>query len=179
MVQPINRAYVQYAQAVHLGRRGRAAEAAEAVAAGDRSLGYAPWYLHMGRRLLAEAAIQAGWGDPAAWLREAQAFCQEHGYEAVASACRSLLRRCGVRSTAGRGHAGVPEPFASQGVTQRELEVLAVLPEGLSNKEIAARLYLSPKTVEKHVASLMDKLEVRSRAQLAALAAAKLGTQRG
>jgi DNA-binding NarL/FixJ family response regulator len=55
------------------------------------------------------------------------------------------------------------------------MEVLAVLSDGLSNKEIAARLYLSPKTVEKHVASLMDKLEVRSRTQLAAMAAGKMG----
>jgi DNA-binding CsgD family transcriptional regulator len=179
MVQPINRGLVQYARAVELGRRGRTAEAAEAVAAGDHLIGYAPWYLNIGRRLVAEAAIQDGWGDPVTWLRQAEAFSIEHDYPAVASACRSLLRRCGVRSPTGRGHAGVPEPFARLGVTERELEVLAVLPEGLSNKEIASRLYLSAKTVEKHVSSLMDKLDVRSRAQLAALASAKMGDAAG
>jgi DNA-binding NarL/FixJ family response regulator len=60
-------------------------------------------------------------------------------------------------------------------VTERELEVLVNLADGLSNKQIGARLYLSPKTVEKHVASLMDKLDVRTRASLATIATAKLG----
>ncbi len=175
MVQPINRAFVEYARAIELGRNGHRTEAAEAVAQGDRILANAPWYFHMGRRLVAEAAVRNGWGDPAGWLSEGEAFFDQHGYHAVVSACRSLLRRCGVRSSIGRGHAGVPEPFKGQGVTEREMEVLAALPDGLSNKEIAVRLYLSPKTVEKHVASLMDKLEVRSRAQLAALASTKMG----
>jgi DNA-binding NarL/FixJ family response regulator len=40
----------------------------------------------------------------------------------------------------------------------------------LTNAEIAARLYLSPRTIEKHVASLMQRTGARSRAQLAALA---------
>jgi DNA-binding NarL/FixJ family response regulator len=55
-------------------------------------------------------------------------------------------------------------------VTARELEVLEAVRDGLSNPEIAARLYLSRKTVEKHVGSLMNKLGVRARAQLAAIA---------
>jgi DNA-binding NarL/FixJ family response regulator len=81
-----------------------------------------------------------------------------------------------VRFTTGRGHVGVPEPFGALGVTKREMEVLAALPDGLSNKEIAARLYLSTKTIEKHIASLMDKLDVHSRTQLAAIAVAKTGS---
>ncbi|HKB48710.1 MAG TPA: LuxR C-terminal-related transcriptional regulator, partial [Ktedonobacterales bacterium] len=175
MIHPINRAMVQYAAAVRLGRRGQAARAAEAAALGDRLVAQAPWYLHMGRRLMADAAIADRWGEPARWLPGCETFFDQHGYQAVASACRSLLRRCGARSTGARTHPGVPEPFARLGVTQREMEVLAVLPDGLSNKEIAARLYLSTKTVEKHVASLMDKLAVRSRAHLAAIATARGG----
>ena len=46
---------------------------------------------------------------------------------------------------------------ATLGVTARELEVLRLLGEGLSNKDIGARLYLSPRTVERHVASLTVK----------------------
>jgi DNA-binding CsgD family transcriptional regulator len=173
-VHPINRACVQYAAAIRFGRLGRGEEAAAAVAAGDRVISPGLWYFHMARRLVAEAAIDDGWGDPARWLTESETFFNRHGLRPVASACRSLLRKCGARPVS-RARARVPEPFLAAGVTEREMEVLAVLSDGLSNKEIAARLYLSPKTVEKHVASLMDKLEVRSRTQLAAMAAGKMG----
>jgi DNA-binding NarL/FixJ family response regulator len=40
--------------------------------------------------------------------------------------------------------------------------------EGLSNKQIGQRLYLSPKTIEKHIEHLMDKMGVASRAEVAA-----------
>jgi DNA-binding CsgD family transcriptional regulator len=173
MAQPVNRGLLPYAEAVDLGRRGLASEAAQAVAEGDRLLELCPWYLHYARRLIAEAAIQDGWGEPAAWLRAAEPFFEQHGHPAPASACRSLLRKSGGSPSAGRAHPGVPEPFRGQGVTEREMEVLSILAQGLSNKDIGARLYLSPKTIEKHVASLMDKLEVRTRAQLATIAATK------
>ena len=47
------------------------------------------------------------------------------------------------------------------GVTAREAEVMDLLVDRLSNREIAQRLYLSPRTVEKHVASLLEKPGVR------------------
>lgn len=175
MAQPVNRGLLLYADAIALGREGQATQAAEATSAGDHILVAIPFYLHVGHRLLAEAAIRDGWGEPTNWLHEAEAFFGRNGYAALESACRSLLRQCGVRTRSGPSLHGVPEPFNSLGVTRRELEVLVILTDGLSNKEIGARLYLSPKTVEKHVASLMDKLEVRSRAQLAALATASMG----
>jgi DNA-binding NarL/FixJ family response regulator len=49
------------------------------------------------------------------------------------------------------------------------MEVLSLVAEGLSNRAIGGRLYVSAKTVEKHISSLMNKLDVRSRAQLAAI----------
>src|ERR1700687_603616 len=104
MVPPINRAYVNYAEAVKLGRGGQAVDAAETVAQGDGILANAPWYLHTGRRLISEAAIRDGWGDPAVWLRDAERFFDGQGYQAFASACRSLLRACGGRSMIRRGH---------------------------------------------------------------------------
>ena len=47
------------------------------------------------------------------------------------------------------------------------MDVLALIGAGLPNREIAQRLYLSPRTVEKHVESLLRKLEASSRTQLA------------
>jgi DNA-binding NarL/FixJ family response regulator len=56
------------------------------------------------------------------------------------------------------------------GLTDREREVMALVAEGLSNDEIAARLYLSPLTAKTHVSRIMTKLNARDRAQLVVLA---------
>ena len=60
------------------------------------------------------------------------------------------------------------------GLTGRELEVLALVAEGLRNAEIAARLFVSDRTVDHHVSAIMRKLDVQSRSQAGA-AAARLG----
>jgi DNA-binding NarL/FixJ family response regulator len=133
----------------------------------------APWFRQYGRRLVAEGA-SSGWPAPVGWLREALAFFDAHGNDRVASACRSLLRRAGVAVPRRRGDTGVPADLRAVGVTSRELEVLQLLGEGLTNQEIAARLYLSPRTVERHVANLSVKTGVERRAQLVALAARSL-----
>ena len=54
------------------------------------------------------------------------------------------------------------------GLTARELEVLALLAEGLRNKQIALRLVVSDKTVDHHVSAVLRKLDVRSRGEAAA-----------
>jgi DNA-binding NarL/FixJ family response regulator len=56
------------------------------------------------------------------------------------------------------------------GLTSREREVLALVAEGLSNDEIAARLFLSPLTSKTHVSRIMTKLSARDRAQLVVIA---------
>jgi DNA-binding NarL/FixJ family response regulator len=63
---------------------------------------------------------------------------------------------------------------ASLGITEREREVLQLLANGRSNKEIAAQLGLSPNTVKTHVASLFEKLRVARRTE-AILLARELG----
>lgn len=55
-------------------------------------------------------------------------------------------------------------------MTRREVDVLALVAKGQSNKEIAGRLYLSSRTVEKHVERLMFKTGATNRAQLAIMA---------
>ena len=55
-------------------------------------------------------------------------------------------------------------------LTEREREVLALVAEGLSNDEIAGRLYLSPLTTKTHVSRIMTKLDARDRAQLVVIA---------
>ena len=66
-----------------------------------------------------------------------------------------------------RGTSAPPEVAASE-LTPRERQVVSYVAEGLSNREIAARLSISQRTVDSHVQHAIDKLGVRSRAQLAA-----------
>jgi DNA-binding NarL/FixJ family response regulator len=53
-------------------------------------------------------------------------------------------------------------------LTPREQEVAALIAEGMSNRQIAARLHLSERTVENHVAHILTKLAFDSRARVAA-----------
>ena len=55
--------------------------------------------------------------------------------------------------------------LAYLGISEREYDVLMLLAEGLSNKEIAQRLFVSPNTVKTHLARLYEKLEVSRRTQ--------------
>lgn len=60
------------------------------------------------------------------------------------------------------------EPSATAGLSARQLEVLRLVAEGLSYKEVGARLYLSPRTVKYHMSQIMDRLHLHNRAQLLA-----------
>ena len=164
---PIVRGYIELAEAIARGAAGDAATAAEQAARGDESLARTPWFRHVGRRLVAEAMTADGWGDPVPWLREATAFFDGHGNHVLAGACKTLLRDAGVPvPRRGRGSSTVAPQLQALGVTSREVDVLALVVQGLSNKEIAARLYLSPRTVEKHVERLVAKTGVAARHEL-------------
>jgi DNA-binding CsgD family transcriptional regulator len=159
-----------YARAVLAGREHDRAGAEASFQAADALAAAFPWRRHLCRRLVAEAALDDGWGDPLDWLDEAATFFDSFPAPAVASACRSLRRKAGAPATRPLSPS-VPAALAGLGVTEREAEVLELVGRGLSNRELAQRLYLSPRTVEKHVENLARKLGTRSRSQLVAYAA--------
>jgi DNA-binding CsgD family transcriptional regulator len=98
---------------------------------------------------------------------------------AEARAALELFDRLGAVRDADRA-AGVLRSLGASGrmapkrpgeLTKREREVLALIEHGLSNKQIAARLYIAPKTASHHVSQILAKLGVRTRAEAAAFAA--------
>jgi DNA-binding NarL/FixJ family response regulator len=127
--------------------------------------------MHLGLRLVSEAAITDGWGTHADWLREAEDYFHAADVPAVASACRALLRGSGQRVAPRRGGATeIPQSLRAAGVTRREYEVLRFLAERLGNREIAERLHLSTRTVEGHISSLINKTGLPNRRALSKLA---------
>lgn len=62
------------------------------------------------------------------------------------------------------------QPDAAFGLTTREIEIIAAIREGNSNREIAARLAISEETVKRHLSNIFGKLGVSSRLELAVLA---------
>ncbi len=116
---------------------------------------------------LARVIAPAAPAGAIAEARAALAAFERLGAGHAADGAAALLRSLGVKA-ARSGPKGIGV------LTKRELEVLELLALGLSNPEIAARLYLSRKTVQHHVAHILAKLDLRSRAEAAAYAAREL-----
>ena len=168
-----NRGCLAYAEAVLEGMAGHRERATALAEEGMADFApFAPWWNHLAQRLVAPFALQDGWGQPVAWMRDAAAGFEMSGHDRLAAACRGILRKAGERvPRSGRGTAQVPPQMRRLGVTSREMDVFLLVAQGHSNAEIAARLFISPKTVETHVANLVAKTGQSSRRELVAHAA--------
>jgi DNA-binding CsgD family transcriptional regulator len=103
--------------------------------------------------------------------RHARNELEALGASREADAAAALMRSLGARGRAG--------PRSLGSLSRRETEVLRLLGEGLSNREIAERLFISPKTAEHHVSRIYGKLGLKSRAEAAAYAVRTLGPEIG
>lgn len=175
-----NRMFLGMADAVLRGRDGDADGARRAVEEAGRAAVVFPQVWHLALRMTAEAALRDSWGEPVAWLRTAEEYFHEAGVQPVAGACRALLRQAGVSVRQRRGgRERIPAELRSAGVTPREYEVFVLLAERPGNQQIAQHLCISPRTVEKHMASLMTKTGCVARSALCALSAEKAEDREG
>lgn len=99
--------------------------------------------------------------------RHARNELEALGASRGADAAAALMRSLGARGRVG--------PRSLGSLSRRETEVLRLLGEGLSNREIADRLFISPKTAEHHASRIYSKLGLKSRAEAAGYAVRNLG----
>jgi DNA-binding CsgD family transcriptional regulator len=95
--------------------------------------------------------------------REALGLVREMGAVAVYRRMSMILRAAGVKNLPRGARESTKSNVAL--LTGREIDVLRLLKEGMKNKEIAAKLFISPKTVDHHISALLLKLDVESRAK--------------
>jgi DNA-binding CsgD family transcriptional regulator len=113
--------------------------------------------------LFDKAVVLASSGDPEA-CREAIELFTELGSDIAADRARQILRASGQRVPA-RSRIRRTTKEHPAGLTAREAEVLDLLAEELTNAQIASRLFLSTRTVDHHVSSVLSKLGASSRAE--------------
>lgn len=167
-------ALLDLAEAVDQGRQGDTRAASELARNAEAVLvpvaDCIAGYHHLARRLVAESALDDGWGDPVFWLTGAATFFHDHGHHRVARASRRLLRRAGAplprAAAAGRP---VPAVLGRFGITAREHDVLRLVAAGRTSGQIADELVISRRTVDKHVERLLVKTGTHRRAQLGEL----------
>jgi DNA-binding CsgD family transcriptional regulator len=151
---------------LHAADAEHAAERALAAAAVADDVG-APIQAALSRTLAGRALAHAGDGDrAAAELQRAAAELEACGALRYRDAAERELRKLGHRIHR-RTRPGKADATGLESLTARELEVARLVVERKTNPEIAARLFLSQKTVETHLRNIFRKIAVSSRVELA------------
>jgi DNA-binding NarL/FixJ family response regulator len=145
---------------------GKVAAAVAALEAGLRAVAPTEHLLIKAALHLALARLLTD-SDPAAAVIEARnALAIYEKLDAPeAEVCATLLKRLGAAVS--YSPRPVADPLAA--LSRREREVVQLLGQGLSNTQIASKLFISPKTVEHHVSNILGKLALRSRFEVAAI----------
>jgi DNA-binding NarL/FixJ family response regulator len=94
------------------------------------------------------------------------------------AAGQSTLDPAVTRRVLERIHNGVEEPHELRSLTEQERRILGFIAEGLTNRDIAAKMFLAEKTVKNYVSSLLAKLGLERRTQAAVLATKLFGDRR-
>jgi len=171
---PSARAHAQAARAEAARAAGADDEAAWGAVADAWVAVGAPYLAAYATWRRAEAALRgAGARAGAVALRAAHEQATALGAELMRSELEALARRARVPLGSGApaeadGHEAAP--LAALGLTAREVEVLELVGEGLTNRQIAERLFISPKTAGLHVSNILGKLGVANRTQAAEVA---------
>jgi DNA-binding CsgD family transcriptional regulator len=161
-------AIIAHAQAGVLLAQGDAPSATR-VARNGAALaeeGLAPLWAGRCRTLAGEALAATGRrADARVELRRASADLEARGAWGHRDAALRALRRLGDRPRPPAATAGAQAAlYGLEALSRREQEVAALVAEGLTNAQIAARLFVTESTVEKHVSSVLGKLGEHSRA---------------
>nr|MDQ6948695.1 LuxR C-terminal-related transcriptional regulator [Actinomycetota bacterium] len=164
---PLAKAALEWSRGMVARGQGRLDDAAEKLMGAAQRYGRLPrpYEEATTRAQAGELLLEAGDRQGAVQLRRALDGFQHLGASADAARLRLVLRR---------NSETVPTPWHGgrrgygQALSPREREVSELVAQGHTNSAIAKLLYLSPRTIEHHVGSVMRKLGVRSRTELAA-----------
>ena len=110
-----------------------------------------------------EALALAGGNEEA--KRESLNILESLGATATINLIKQEMRKEGIKNIPQGPRESTKQNPA--GLTKRQMEVLKLLPEGLSNSEIASKLFISPKTVDHHISAILLKLNLHTRAEAA------------
>lgn len=117
-------------------------------------------------RLGSALARRGDRGGAVRHLNNAYRTARNLGARPISGLIAAELDALGERVEEG-GHPDGAAREARAGLTRRQVEIVRLIAEGLTNKEIAAKLFLSPRTVDMHVGHLLDRLDCRSRVEAA------------